>query len=213
MNLLETLYGLFKPKMASPLVKAKEPQEPMFAVTNSDGSIKQVPVSEFIKRQGGVVQKTPKPTKISTKAPTKAPTKSPTRSPQVLGASSDFMFNSLPFGKTQIPQPPQEVGNALRKYFPNEATQSAIAAWSESGYSPQAQGKNRDGSLDRGLMQINSNTFADYKRRMPGIMEQYGIKSYEDMYDMIKNIQMANLIRKYQGWDAWYGPGNQGFDL
>lgn len=91
MNLLEKLYGLFKTEMADPRVKQGPPgppQERMWAVTNSDGSIKQIPTSEFIKRQGGVVQPNPKPTKAPTATPTKAPTKAPTRSPQVLGAQS-----------------------------------------------------------------------------------------------------------------------------
>lgn len=70
---------------------------------------------------------------------------------------------------------------------------------------PRAENRNNDGSIDRGLFQINSNTFADFQRRKGDLMAQAGIRSYEDMFDPAKNAKMAKIIKDEQGWAAWYG--------
>lgn len=64
---------------------------------------------------------------------------------------------------------------------------------------------NDDGSLDTGLFQINSNTFADFMKRKPERMAAYGITSYNDMKDPFKNMLMAKIIFDEQGQQAWYG--------
>lgn len=113
-----------------------------------------------------------------------------------------------------IPQVSPETLGLLMEYFPQDATRAAIAILSESGDNPQARNENNaDGSIDLGLGQINSNTFADYQRRMGKKMGNMGINSYQEMVDPRKNIQMMDLIQQYQGWPAWYGPKNAGFDL
>lgn len=112
-----------------------------------------------------------------------------------------------------IPQLEGQSSDLVRQYMPNDATPAAIAILTESGNNPRAEGTNKDGSTDRGLGQINSATFADYQRRMGNKMADMGINTYQDMFDPEKNIQMMDLIRKYQGWGAWYGPQNYGFDL
>lgn len=63
---------------------------------------------------------------------------------------------------------------------------------------------NRDGSIDRGLYRINSNTFADFQRRMPEVLEANGISSWDDMLDPLLNTKMAKIIQEQQGWGAWY---------
>lgn len=64
---------------------------------------------------------------------------------------------------------------------------------------------NEDGSVDRGLFQINSNTFSDLMKRKPERLAAYGIKSYDDMLDPIKNMAVAKIIYEEQGTGAWYG--------
>lgn len=65
---------------------------------------------------------------------------------------------------------------------------------------------NEDGSVDRGLFRINSNTFNDYMST-PGNaarLKALGIKSYSDMDDANKNAAMARLIYQDRGWSGWY---------
>lgn len=63
---------------------------------------------------------------------------------------------------------------------------------------------NNDGSIDRGLFRINSNTFADFMRRKGKLLAQYGIKTWDDMLNPQKNAFMAKIIKDEQGWKAWY---------
>lgn len=70
---------------------------------------------------------------------------------------------------------------------------------------PRAENENSDGSIDRGMFQINSNTFEDFQRRKPEQLEAAGIGSYEDMFDPEKNMRMAKIIWEEQGFGAWVG--------
>jgi hypothetical protein len=69
---------------------------------------------------------------------------------------------------------------------------------------PEVDIKNKNGSIDRGLYRINSNTFADFMRRKGNLLRKNGINSYEDMYDPVLNIKMAKIIYDEQGWKAWF---------
>ncbi|HGJ5856547.1 lytic transglycosylase domain-containing protein [Arsenophonus nasoniae] len=40
-------------------------------------------------------------------------------------------------------------------------------AWQESNFNPKAKNKNKDGSFDLGVMQINSKTFNAIKKEYP----------------------------------------------
>ena len=123
----------------------------------------------------------------------------------------------------QINQPPENVARLIDKYFPElpEATKAAIASDSESMYNPQAQNINDDGTIDRGLFQINNKTFQEYFSKFPKKMQEYGISSYDDMYDAEKNTAMAALIvnslRTLKGdrvgWEGWYGPAGKGYNI
>jgi hypothetical protein len=116
-------------------------------------------------------------------------------------------------------QPPAEVAEILKDYFPDEATQSAVVAMSESGYNPDAVGTNANKSIDTGLFQINSNTFKDFMDRANryginrGKLEEYGISDYSQMKNPIFNAAMAKIIKDEQGWGAWYGPKDKGYNL
>ncbi len=79
-------------------------------------------------------------------------------------------------------------------------------------FNPKAQNTaNVDKSEDRGLFQINSNTFNDIQKRYPGKLKDMGVASYEDMWDPEKNLKTGKLVfddRKSwdeNGWNAWYG--------
>jgi hypothetical protein len=67
-------------------------------------------------------------------------------------------------------------------------------AWTESEFYPKAVNghKNANGSIDFGLMQLNSNTFSDYET--------------EFLMDAANNVRLACsfLLEKYRGYGNWY---------
>lgn len=96
--------------------------------------------------------------------------------------------------------------DALAMIFGNEASDAIrVLAGENSKHDARARNRNNDGSEDRGLFQINSNTFNDFWARKQDLMRQAGIKNYNDMYDPVKNAAMAKIIKDEQGWKAWYG--------
>lgn len=72
-------------------------------------------------------------------------------------------------------------------------------------YNPGAINYNKNGTEDRGLFMINSNTFKGYMVKMPERLAELGITSFDDMFDPLKNIEMAKLIFDSRGTDPWYG--------
>lgn len=141
------------------------------------------------------------------------------REKQVLGSqttqspTNEGFFDYEPYrvsGEFQPSQPPPYIANELWKTFPEEATKSALVAATENqGFDPRAVGPTKD----IGIMQINPKTFMDYQRRMPERLKKLGLNSIDDLFDPIKNILMAKLIHNYEGWGAWYGPPDKGFDI
>lgn len=127
-------------------------------------------------------------------------------------ALNEYVFDASQYGD-QIKQPPDEIAPLLQEYFPEDATRSAIVAQTESGYDPEAQGVNKNKSVDTGLFQINSETFKDFMNRKSHVLEQYGINSYDQMKNPIFNTAMAKIIQDEQGWNAWYGPKNKGYKM
>lgn len=129
-----------------------------------------------------------------------------------------FMFNATPYGEP-IEQPNPEIAALLQKYFPQDATRAAVVANTESRYNPEAVGKNIDKetgavkSVDTGLFQINSDTFKDFMNRKKHVLDDYGINDYSQMKNPIFNAAMAKIIQDEQGWNAWYGPRNYGYNL
>jgi hypothetical protein len=92
----------------------------------------------------------------------------------------------------------------------NEDKDAYNAPYFAPSYNPIAEGDvlGSDGkyhSVDVGLWQINNRTFADYKRRMPKLLEKYGINTWEDLKDPYKNTVMAKIILQYEGVRAFNG--------
>lgn len=85
----------------------------------------------------------------------------------------------------------------------------AIARWESNGWGcglePNAFHNNENGTQDRGLFQINENTFADFQRRLGAKMAAQGIYTFDQMFDPEKNIDMAYLVWLEQGEQAWVG--------
>jgi hypothetical protein len=63
--------------------------------------------------------------------------------------------------------------------------------------------KNNDGSIDRGLFRINSNTFNEMSQNpfWRQAMQNKGITSWDNLNDMNKNTEMALLVLKYMNWN------------
>lgn len=141
---------------------------------------------------------------------------------------STAKYNMKNPGEGSMTQPPPEVVALAEKYFQGEDVDKAIiVSLFESGYQatkPDGTPKDSnpgDGSIDRGLMQINSNTFNEYMQKMPNKLAEYGITSWEDMNDPDKNMAMASIIvnslKTSKGdrvdWDRWYGPAANGYNV
>lgn len=101
----------------------------------------------------------------------------------------------------------EEIKQIVSQLFGEHAEEAYLTLNGENGgWNPTVpDNKNNDGTLDRGLFQINSNTFNDFFRRKSKLLQANGINSYEDMYDPTKNAVMARIIYNEQGWNAWYG--------
>ena len=144
----------------------------------------------------------------STPSPTSVPTTTPT--PKRTG---------LPEGVTSSqgiipPPPPDEYSRIVDQIWGDSADKAKVVMWTENGgFRPDAINKNNNGTRDIGLFQVNTGTFDGFLKRKPRLMEQYGMRSYDDLFDPVKNAQMAKLIYDEQGWGAWYGPGNKGFTI
>lgn len=136
-------------------------------------------------------------------------------------ADPELVARSFPQG---IPQPNMEEKLRMLDVSPEDATRSAIVKLGETGeFSFTGDyAKNKNKTIDRGPNQINSGTF-EWMWNQEGnkrgtypyreIMKSNGISSFEDMRDPVKNEKMMDLIRDVQGYGAWYGPPNKGFDL
>jgi len=68
----------------------------------------------------------------------------------------------------------------------------------ESSFNPKAYNKNRDGTEDIGLMQVN---FHHNKK----LMEEYGIESPEELYDPELNLELGVRIlhENYKRYGSW----------
>lgn len=66
--------------------------------------------------------------------------------------------------------------------------------------------RNSDGSIDRGLFRINSNTFNGLISRpdTKAALQAKGITSWDDMNDPQKNADAARLIYNQGGWERWF---------
>lgn len=94
---------------------------------------------------------------------------------------------------TPTPSELEEVIAYIVRIFEPEGKDVVVKAincfYSESGLRPEAYNKNRNGTEDRGVAQINS---------------LHGLTA-EEAHDIYKNIDKAYNIYKSRGFDAWYG--------
>lgn len=70
---------------------------------------------------------------------------------------------------------------------------------------PEVDSVQSDGSVDRGLMRINSNTFNGLMARHPDWMAAIGVTKWDDMLDPAKNAQVARLILRDSNYNAATG--------
>jgi soluble lytic murein transglycosylase-like protein len=89
------------------------------------------------------------------------------------------------------------VEKASLKYgIPKEILMAIISV--ESGFNPRAYNKNKDGTEDRGLMQVN------YQHNL-SLMKEYGITDPEQLYDPELNIEIGAriLYENYKRFGNW----------
>jgi soluble lytic murein transglycosylase-like protein len=92
---------------------------------------------------------------------------------------------------------PALVEKASLKYgIPKEILMAIISV--ESGFNPRAYNKNKDGTEDRGLMQVN------YQHNL-SLMKEYGITDPEQLYNPELNIEIGAriLYENYKRFGNW----------
>ena len=209
-NLIKSLINRFRPTLVSPAPTSTEPDYSKMKIT-----------------YGRVKPSTP-PT-----IPTNKPI--PSSQPQQTTEVPSFYFDYGGLRRDQQyadtgsrpnfnpSQPPTNIATPIRRHFPNEATAAALVAGTENAaYDPRrADNINPVGGIDRGIFQINSNTFNGLMQRQGELLKSYGINSFEDMYDPDKNAFVAKLIHQNSqqanpqtaGWGPWYGWQSTGYDI
>lgn len=166
--------------------------------------------------------------------PSATPLPTPTPAPIQQPAGNDgfiFDYNQLPRDQYyaqhgprpnfQPQQPPPHIGSIIREVFPNEATRAAgLAVTENSQFDPKRKDAinydkktGQELSRDRGLFQINNNTFAAEMSKFGDKLRGMGINSYEDMYDARKNALFAKHLHETYGAGRWFGWQDTGYDL
>lgn len=166
-----------------------------------------------------------------TLVPTSLPTPAPDPSPTLQQPHHERTFDFAPYlehlaNPPEIPQPPEDIANIMWDTFPQDATRSALTAWSESKYDPRAVGTNTTGRLkgtqDIGLMQMNAGvpddptqttTLMDLLTRKPTQMREAGAINQQALLDPAINAAAAkiNFDESPQAWwGRWYGPRRLG---
>lgn len=152
----------------------------------------------------GAQTSTQESTPIHSQLPSPTPTPSPSKLPPGVQSTSDIV----------PPQPPEEFSKIVDSIWGSLAPKAKIVMWTENGgFRPDAINENTNGTKDIGLFQVNTGTFDGFLKRKPQLMQAHGLSSYQDLFDPVKNAQMAKLIFDEQGWGAWYGPKNKGFTI
>lgn len=107
---------------------------------------------------------------------------------------------SVPFGPekpaeviVEAPEPIKErsVDDILRDTFKDQYNVAQAVMRAESGGNPNATHKNKNGSVDRGLMQINS----IHTKKVNG--------NLDSLYIVEVNVNVAKQIYDGSGWGAW----------
>lgn len=134
-------------------------------------------------------------------------------------AESQLITNNYPktswYHGFQPKTPPPAIASAIKSAFGKDAPLATfIAATENANYDPRVPDNiNKDGSKDRGVFQINEPTFNGLMQRRGGEMQKLGINSFDDMYDPVKNAQVAKMVFDEGGPGRWYGWQHKGYDL
>ena len=119
-----------------------------------------------------------------------------TRAGHIQRESFEKVLEEVSSGKN-TPNIPALVEKASLKYgIPKEILMAIISV--ESGFNPRAYNKNKDGTEDRGLMQVN------YQHNL-SLMKEYGITEPEQLYDPELNIEIGAriLYENYRRFGNW----------
>jgi|YNPMSStandDraft_2_1061718.scaffolds.fasta_scaffold17307_2 hypothetical protein len=131
------------------------------------------------------------------------------KTPVVENLNDKVVVKNIPSKKSyeeKISYPKQVISSIIDYVFKDEADNMRLVLKGENAsWNPKAININKDGSVDRGLFQINSNTFYDFKRRYPEKFKKYNINTFDDMDNPLKNALVAKMILDEQGYKAWYG--------
>lgn len=222
MNLLDIIRGLFGSKKYT-------------IEGNANNQIKEAEKKGFVSPISVYTQPKASPTPTATPKPQTTTVKPNIQSTsRVLGTTSagtyqpgeqNYMGVSRNTGNypKQIPEPPKAIADLIWKYFPQDATAAATIAYGENGaYNPNAKNIwNRNGSVDYGLFQTNSNTMNEMlmKNKYRNILNQYGIYKPQDvMGDPEKGTVAAMVTKMYEKdagaspWSWWYGWKDKGLN-
>jgi len=155
------------------------------------------------------------PIVYTSRQPTPSVTRSqPTTTPTQVRAPTP---TPIPSHIVELPDVERPYQEAIQKYWQEKAnianqilryvdpnTGEVLGENTAYQAGPEMDIPNKDGSIDRGLFRVNSNTFIDFMERKPEVLAQHGIYSWDDMLDPIKNAAMARIIYDEQGAGAWY---------
>lgn len=84
----------------------------------------------------------------------------------------------------------------LSQFFPGQEHVAAAIMKAESSGNPNAVNRNRNGTADRGLFQIND-------VNIPALKKAGIITGPEDLFDPAKNFQAAKFLYDRKGWQPW----------
>ncbi len=133
--------------------------------------------------------------------------------PESIQSRAVSMAQELLGGEKET-EPITPFDDALRESFGDDFDDAIRVLGGENAqFDPEAENtSNSDGSVDRGVFQINSIHFSEseFNRRKEkmaaaGIDVSSPEAAWEDMFDPAKNIAMARIIFDEQGWDGWIG--------
>ena len=103
------------------------------------------------------------------------------------------MVQRAPEGIVEAVEAKSEPTDYFVQYFGEKAPQARLIAKCESGNNPKAVHKNTNGTEDRGILQINSNTWSNYTD-----------KPFSEAFDEKTNIEVASKIYQKRSFQPWY---------
>ena len=97
---------------------------------------------------------------------------------------------------------PSDIVALIHQYFPASAWRAAeMIVWRESRFEPQVSHLNSNGTVDRGLFQLND---GGTLQNLLGQMGQ-STQNVDLAFDPAWNVQAAALLFSQRGWQPWGG--------